>query len=124
VFTVSSPMQFALAEYMLDPGPYLQLSAFYQAKRDRLHAGLSKTGFRPLPSPGTFFMMADYSAISSLPEAEFARWLTTEHGVTVIPIAAFYQQPDEPESNHKLARFCFAKRDETLDLALERLHRL
>ncbi len=57
--------------------------AFYQAKRDRLQAGLRDTRFRPLPSPGTFFTMADYSAISQLPEAEFARWLTTEHGVAV-----------------------------------------
>jgi methionine aminotransferase len=124
VFTVSSPMQFALADYMRDPAPYLQLSAFYQAKRDRLREGLTATRFQPLPSPGTFFMMADYSAISHLPEAEFARWLTTEHGVTVIPISAFYRQPDAPESNHKLVRFCFAKRDETLDQALERLRKV
>lgn len=121
VFTVSSPMQFALAEYMRDPAPYLELPAFYQAKRDRLHAGLAKTRFKPLPSPGTFFMMADYSAISSKPEADFARWLTTTHGVAVIPISAFYQRPDAAESNHKLIRFCFAKKDETLDTALEKL---
>jgi methionine aminotransferase len=124
VFTVPSPMQFAYADYMKNPEPYLQLPAFYQAKRDRLAAGLANTRFRPLPSPGTFFMMADYSAISDLPEAEFARWLTTEHGVAVIPIAAFYRFPDAPESNHKLVRFCFAKRDETLDQALDRLSRV
>lgn len=121
VFTVSSPMQFAFAEYMQDPRPYLELPAFYQAKRDRLRDGLASTRFRALPSPGTFFMMADYSAISDRPEAEFARWLTTTHGVTVIPISAFYGAPEAPDSNHKLIRFCFAKRDETLDQALERL---
>ena len=121
VFTVSSPMQFALAEFMNDPQPYLDLPAFYQAKRDRLSQGLAKTRFKPLPSPGTFFLMADYSAMSDLPEADFARWLTVDHGVTVIPISAFYQRPDAPESNHRLVRFCFAKKDETLDAALEKL---
>lgn len=124
VFTVPSPMQFAFAQYMRNAEPYLQLPAFYQAKRDRLQAGLRDTRFQPLPSPGTFFMTADYSAISHLPEAEFARWLTTEHGVAVIPISAFYRQPDAPDSNHRLIRFCFAKRDETLDQALERLRRV
>lgn len=124
VFTVSSPMQFALAEYMQDPKPYLDLPAFYQAKRDRLSKGLEKTRFKPLPSPGTFFMMADYSAISNKPEAEFARWLTISHGVTVIPISAFYQRPDAKESNHGLVRFCFAKKDPTLDAALEQLQRV
>jgi methionine aminotransferase len=121
VFTVSSPMQFALAEYMRDPKPYLELPDFYQAKRDRLSAGLAKTRFKPLPSPGTFFLMADYSQISDKDEADFARWLTTAHGVTVIPISAFYEHPDAKESNHRLARFCFAKKDETLDAALEKL---
>jgi methionine aminotransferase len=121
VFTVSSPMQFAFAEYMRDPGPYMNLPDFYQAKRDRLRTGLGETRFRPLPSPGTFFLTADYSGISDRSEADFARWLTTEHGVTVIPLSAFYRVPDAPESNHKLVRFCFAKRDETLDQAIERL---
>lgn len=124
VFTVSSPMQFAIAEYLKDPLPYVGLPAFYQAKRDRLFKGLQDTRFRPLPSPGTFFMLADYSAISDLPEADFAKWLTTEHGVAVIPIAAFYGQPDAPASNRQMIRFCFAKQDATLDAALERLQRV
>lgn len=121
VFTVSSPMQFALAEYMQDPKPYTALPAFYQAKRDRLAAGLGKTRFRPLPSPGTFFMLADYSEISKQSEADFARDLTVQHGVTVIPVSAFYQHPDAEASNHRLVRFCFAKKDDTLDQAIERL---
>ncbi len=124
VFTVSSPMQVALAEYLRDPLPYTGLPAFYQAKRDRLFAGLQKTRFRPLPSPGTFFMLADYSAISDAPEAEFSKWLTIEHGVTVIPLAAFYKHPDAPSSNRQLVRFCFAKQDATLDAALERLQKV
>ena len=124
VFTVSSPMQFALAEYMQDPKPYTELSAFYQAKRDRLTAGLANTRFKPLPSPGTFFMLADYSEISKQSEADFARDLTVQHGVTVIPVSAFYQHPDAEASNHRLVRFCFAKKDATLDQAIERLARV
>jgi len=121
VFTVSSPMQVALAHYMKDPAPYMELSNFYQQKRDRLSLGLGKTRFKPMPSQGTFFLLADYSQISDLPEAEFARKLTTQHGVGVIPMAAFYGRPDAIESNHQLIRFCFAKQDKTLDDALEKL---
>jgi methionine aminotransferase len=121
VFTVSSPMQFALAEFIKDPKPYLELPAFYQAKRDRLAEGLSKTRFKTLPTPGTFFLLADYSDISQESEADFARRLTVEHGVTVIPVSAFYRNPDAPESNHYLVRFCFAKRENTLDAAIEKL---
>ncbi len=124
VFTVSSPMQYALAEYMKDPVPYMDLASFYQEKRDRLTAGLKTTRFRPLPSQGTFFLLADYSAISDLPEADFAHWLTTEHGVTVIPMSAFYEDPNAKESNHQLVRFCFGKKDATLDAAAEKLARL
>lgn len=121
VFTVSSPMQVALAHYMKDPAPYLDLSSFYEQKRDRLTRGLANTRFKPMPSQGTFFLLADYSEISQLPEAEFARQLTVQHGVGVIPVAAFYQSPDSSESNHRLVRFCFAKQDQTLDAALQKL---
>lgn len=121
VFTVSSPMQVALAHYMKDPAPYMELSSFYQQKRDRLAQGLAKTRFKPMPSEGTFFLLADYSDVSDLPEAEFARQMTTQHGVGVIPVAAFYRQPDDKSSNHQLIRFCFAKQDSTLDTALEKL---
>lgn len=124
VFTVSSPMQVALAEHMNDVSPYTQLPAFYQKKYERLTAGLATTQFRPLPSQGTFFLLADYSAISDLPESEFAKWLTTEHGVGVIPVSAFYRQPNARDSNHSLVRFCFAKQDQTLDDAVRRLQTL
>jgi len=124
VFTVPSPMQVALAEYMRDPKPYLELPAFYQAKRDRLMAGLANTRFHPLPSPGTFFLLADYSALSQQNEADFARQLTVEHGVTVIPVSAFYRDPNAPGSNRQIVRFCFAKRDATLDAAIDRLARI
>ena len=121
VFTVPSPFQHALASYTADSSTYLDLPDFYQAKRDYLTAGLKQTRFKALPSPGTFFLLADYSDISDQVEADFAIWLTQTHGVTVIPVSAFYQSSEAPASNHKLIRFCFAKQVATLDLAIERL---
>jgi methionine aminotransferase len=120
VFTVNTPVQHGLAAYMSEPSRYLGLGAFYQHKRDLFRAGLAATRFRLFPSEGTFFQLVDYTAISDLPEADFAKWLTTEIGVAAIPLSAFYDQPVE----HGIVRFCFAKKDETLGLALERLSRL
>jgi len=120
VFTVNTPMQHGLARFMEDPAPYLGLPAFYQCKRDIFREGLASTRFRLLRCEGTYFQMADYSAISDAPEAEFAKWLTTEIGVTAIPLSAFFQHPVE----RGIVRFCFAKKDETLRLALERLAKL
>ena len=120
VFTVNTPVQHGLAAYMNDAQPYLDLPAFYQRKRDLFRAGLAHTRFRLLPSEGSYFQCVDYSAISDATEADFCRWLTIEIGVAAIPLSAFYQQPTE----QKLARFCFAKKDETLELALRRLSRL
>jgi methionine aminotransferase len=117
VFTVNTPVQHGLAAYLADPRPYRGLAAFYEAKRDRFRAGLARTRLRLLPSEGTYFQCVDYSAVSDLPEAEFCRWLTTEVGVAAIPMSAFYSQPTE----QRIARFCFAKKDATLDDALERL---
>lgn len=121
VFTVPSPFQHALAVYTADSDTYLTLPSFYQTKRDYLSNGLRNTRFKVLPSPGTFFLLADYSDISDQSEADFAVWLTQTHGVTVIPVSAFYQSSDAPASNHQLVRFCFAKQEATLDLAIERL---
>jgi len=120
VFTVNTPVQHGLAAYMADPGPYLALAAFYQRKRDLFREGLAGTRFRLYPGEGTYFQLVDYTAISDLPEAEFAKWLTTEIGVAAIPLSAFYDEQIE----HGIVRFCFAKRDDTLRLALERLARL
>jgi methionine aminotransferase len=121
VFTVPSPFQHALAKYTLNSSTYQNLPNFYQEKRNYLANGLKQTRFKALPSYGTFFMLADYSEISKLPEAEFSIWLTKEHGVTVIPVSAFYGEPDAPSSNHHIIRFCFAKQQSTLDNAIERL---
>ena len=120
VFTVNTPAQHGLAAFMADPAPYLGLPAFYQRKRDLFRAGLEGTRLRLLPCEGTYFQLADYSAVSDLPEAAFAQWLTREIGVAAIPLSAFYERPVE----HGIVRFCFAKRDETLAQAIERLRRL
>ncbi len=120
VFAVNHPMQVALAAFLADPAPYRELSAFYQAKRDRFIAGLAQTRFRALPCPGTYFVLADYRAISDAPEAEFARHLVEVHGVAAIPVSAFYRTPFD----NGVVRFCFGKREQTLDAALERLARV
>ncbi|KAF1044378.1 MAG: Methionine aminotransferase [Herbaspirillum frisingense] len=120
VFTVNTPVQYGLAAYMKDPAPYLDLPAFYQKKRDLFRDGLKNTRFELLPSEGTYFQCVKYGAISDLPEAEFCKWLTTEIGVAAIPVSAFYNTPRESG----IVRFCFAKKDETLGLALDRLARL
>lgn len=120
-FTVVSPMQYALARYMKDSNHHLDLAQFYQKKRDRLLQGLQRTRFRPIKSAGTFFLLADYKKISDLAEAEFAQWLTTNSGVSGIPVSAFYRDPGATGSNHGLIRFCFAKRDATLDEAINEL---
>ncbi len=117
VFAVSTPMQHAIAAYLADPRPCLDLPGFYQRKRDRFVAGLQGSRFRLRPSRGTYFVLADYSRISDESEAAFARRLIEQHGVAAIPVSAFYRDAVD----HRVVRFCFAKRDETLDRALERL---
>ncbi len=118
VFTVNTPMQAALAEYLADPAPYLTLADFYQKKRDFFRDGLANTRFTLLPTAGTYFQIADYSAIrDDLSEADFCEWLTREIGVAAIPLSAFYDLPIDAG----LIRFCFAKKESTLTTALERL---
>ena len=124
VFTVNTPVQFGLARYMSDPKPYLDLPKFYQRKRDFFRQGLSATKFKLLPGEGTYFQCADISSLSvpekDLGEAEFCKWLTREIGVAAIPMSAFYG--DSFDQN--VIRFCFAKKDSTLQAAIERLAKL
>ena len=120
VFTVNTPVQHALAAYMQDASPYLGLPAFYQRKRDLFLDGLRQTRLRPLHTAGTYFQCVDYSAVSDLPEGDFCQWLTKEVGVAAIPLSAFYEGGFE----QGIARLCFAKKDETLQLALNRLQAL
>lgn len=121
VFTVNTPMQHGLARYMADPAPYLELPAFYQRKRDLFRNGLAQTHFRLLPGEGTYFQCADISDLKvpekNLSEADFCQWLTSEIGVAAIPLSAFYGNGFD----QKVIRFCFAKKDETLQAALEKL---
>lgn len=117
VFSVNTPIQYALADFLDRPEEYLGLAAFFQAKRDLLLRGLAGTPFAPLPCQGTYFLLADYSAISDQPEQTFCQWLTQQHGVATIPVAAFYTD----SINQRLIRICFAKREETLEKAIERL---
>lgn len=120
VFTVNTAVQYGLAAYMADPRPYLELPAFYSAKRDLFREGLKDSKFRLLPSDGSYFQCVDISAVSDLHETEFCQWLTTEIGVAAIPLSAFYGNGFD----QRVVRFCFAKKDETLRLALERLAKL
>jgi len=120
VFTVNTPVQHALAQYMADPAPYLQLPAFYQRKRDLFRAGLQGTRLRLLPSQGSYFQCVDISEVSDLGEAAFCQWLTTEVGVAAIPLSAFYGNGFD----QRVVRFCFAKQDATLQAALARLQKL
>ena len=120
VFTVNTPMQHGLAEYLRDSAHYLGLADFYQAKRDLFRAGLSGTRLKLLPSSGSYFQCVDYSAVSDMPEHAFCEWLIREIGVAGIPVSAFYGDGFE----QRVIRLCFAKQDDTLRTALERLQRL
>jgi methionine transaminase len=120
VFTVNTPMQHALAHYMANPAPYLELPAFYQRKRDLFLDGIRKTRLKPLHTQGSYFQCVDISAVSDLNEADFCQWLTSEVGVAAIPLSAFYGNGFD----QRVVRFCFAKKDETLRLALDRLAKL
>jgi len=122
VFCTFAPAQHAFAAMIRDePEHYEQLGAFYQDKRDHFRAQLLGTKLKPLPVPGGYFQLVDYSAVSDLPDIEFVRWLTIEHGVTAIPLSPFYENPP---AGQRLARLCFAKNQATLDAAIERLKKL
>jgi methionine transaminase len=120
VFTVNTPMQYALGAYMADSRPHLALPDFYQRKRDLFREGLKRTKLRMLPSEGSYFQCVDISKVSDLGEAEFCLWLTTEIGVAAIPLSAFYGNGFD----QRVVRFCFAKKEETLHAALDRLAKL
>jgi methionine aminotransferase len=120
VFTVNSAVQHGLAEFLGDPARYESLPAFFTAKRDLMRAALADTPLDLLPCRGSYFQLATYSRISSEPAADFAQRLVRDHGVATIPLSAFYQDG----TDHRVIRFCFAKRDETIRAAAERLRKL
>jgi methionine aminotransferase len=121
-FAVATPLQAALAQFMREcPEHAAELPAFYQRKRDHFAALLRDTRLRFAPAASTYFQLADYSAVSDLPDVDFARWLTTERGVAAIPISVF--SADAPTDEH-IVRFCFAKHEATLDAAATKLRDL
>ena len=120
-YSTNAPLSYAIADFMdKHPEFHQELGQFYQAKRDLFCELLEGSRFELVPVKGTYFQTADYSAISDLPDVEFAHELTVNHKVAVIPISVFYDHPPE----QRIIRFCFAKQDETLRRAAERLHRL
>jgi methionine aminotransferase len=117
-FSIATPLQLGIARYIdEDPSSWSGLGEFFGRKRDRLAAGLQGSGLRLLPAQGTYFQLLDYSALSDLPDVEFADRLIREGGVALIPLSPFYRS----RPRLQLLRICFAKRDETLDLAARRL---
>ena len=119
-FSTNTPMQYALAEFVAARRGYPELAAFYQRKRDLFLSLIAGSRFRPLPSRGTYFQLLDYSAITDEGDMDFALRLTKEHGVASIPTSAFLYTQAPP----KALRFCFAKKDDTLERAAERLRAL
>jgi methionine transaminase len=120
VFTVNTPVQLALADWLRDPSRYLELGAFYERKRDLFRAGLSGSRLELLPCEGTYFQLASYAAVTDEPDVALAERLTRELGVASIPVSVFHA---DRRQDH-LLRFCFAKSEETLTRACERLSRL
>jgi len=121
-FCSFTPAQWAFAEMIeAEPEHYEQLGAFYEEKRDRFREQLLTTRLKPLPVPGGYFQLVDYSAVSDLDDAAFCRWLTVERGVAAIPLSPFYETPPPGQ---RLARLCFAKNEATLDAAIARLQEL
>lgn len=119
-FTIHTPSQYAIAEFLETPENYESIAAMYQEKRDYFLKVMEGSKFKPIHSSGTYFQLMDYSAISDKPDIEMAEWLTKEVGVAAIPTSVFYQD----EQDNKVLRFCFAKNEETLKAAAEKLKTL
>ncbi|MEP0712897.1 methionine aminotransferase [Algoriphagus sp.] len=119
-FSTATPMQYALADYLAKPNHYLNLPTYYQQKRDLFCEGLKTTAFEFIPAQGSFFQMVSYGHLSQEPDKELAVRLTKEIGVASIPISVFFSD----QRDHKILRFCFAKEDEELMKALDKLQNL
>ena len=113
-FSVNTPVQLALAEYMKTANHYLRLGSFYQQKRDYFLSGIKGSSFEPLACYGSYFQTLSYKSISNLSDSEMAEELTRKHKIASIPVSAFYQD----KTDNKLLRFCFAKSEQTLDKAI------
>jgi len=120
VYCCNTPAQFAIAEFMLNESNYLHLSAMYQRKRDFFLDCIDSSRFKIIPASGSYFQLLDYSAITDMKDTDFAVKLTKEHGIASIPISAFYLDGED----NRVLRFCFAKREETLEKAAEIICRI
>jgi methionine aminotransferase len=118
-FSTMTPVQHGIADLLNDEKGLSELPSFFQRKRDLFLQLMEGSRFTPLPCRGSYFQLMDYSAISGLADADFAIWLTREHGVASIPTSPFLYKTQAP----RVVRFCFAKKDETLERAAERLRR-
>ena len=119
-FSVNTPMQYGLSNYLRTPEHYLSLPAFYQEKRDYFLQLMADTKFTPLASSGSYFQLMRYDRISAEGDKTFAERITKEFGVAAIPVSAFYE---DGKDDHVI-RFCFAKKKETLEKAVERLRKI
>ena len=120
VYAVNTPLQYAIAEYLEDENTYLELSSMYEERRDYFLNAIKGSKFEFIPTSGTYFQLLDYSKISDKKDTDYAEYLTKEHKVASIPVSAFYHD----KVNSKVLRFCFAKGNDTLDKAAERLLKL
>ncbi|MEQ8361265.1 MAG: methionine aminotransferase [Cyclobacteriaceae bacterium] len=118
-FSVNTPVQLALAEYMKEPTHYLTLSKFYQQKRDFFLSQIKGSSFEPMTCHGSYFQLLSYKGVSSKSEIEMAEWLTKEHKLAAIPVSVFYKD----KTDNQLLRFCFAKGEDTLTEAGKILNR-
>lgn len=120
VFSANTPMQYAIADYLEDPSVYNSLPDFFTQKRDFFLDLIKESPFKCRPSQGTYFQVADFSAISDESDFDFAVRMTKEFGVAVIPVSAFYSN----KLDNKVIRFCFAKTNETLEAAAEKISKI
>ena len=120
VFSVNTPMQYALAEYLKNENNYLRLGSFYQQKRDFFINAIRNSKFEIIPSKGTYFQLLGYKKISHEKDTDFAVSLTVDYKIASIPISVFYNQ----HLDDKMLRFCFAKKTETLAKAAEILNKI
>lgn len=119
-FTIHTATQYAIADYLKKPAHYEDVAPMYQQKRDFFLKAMEGSRFKPVPSQGTYFQLMDYSAISDKGDVEFSEWMTKEIGVATIPMSVFYQD----KQDNKVLRFCFAKNEDTLAAAAEKLCKL
>jgi len=116
-FSINTPIQYAVADYMDDKDAYMQLNAFYQEKRDYFRSLVKGSKFKLMPCQGSYFQLLQYSKITQEKDLDFAKRLTIDHKVASIPVSVFYHK----KNDHNVLRFCFAKGNETLEKAAEKL---